>query len=153
MAFAYDAVLFDLYGTLVDDVGKPAAGVHALLASLAGARWGVVTSCPRKLAERLLSLGAIDVPLLVGADDVAANKPAPDGYLLAAKRLAVEPEKTLVIEDSVAGITAGRAAGMDVVAILRGRAPEMAHAATFSVKDLAALQLIVTDGEIQLEGV
>ena len=153
MAFAYDAVLFDLYGTLVDDVGEPAPGVHDLLLSIVGARWGVVTSCPRKLAERLLSLGAIDVPLLVGADDVSANKPAPDGYLLAAKRLAVEPEKTLVIEDSVSGISAALAAGMDVVAILRGRAPEMAHAATFSVKDLAALQLTVVRGEIQLEGV
>jgi beta-phosphoglucomutase-like phosphatase (HAD superfamily) len=153
MAFAYDAVLFDLYGTLVDDVGKPAAGVHDLLASLEGARWGVVTSCPRRLAEKLLSLGAIAVPLLVGADDVAANKPAPDGYLLAAKRLAVEPERTLVIEDSVAGISAGLSAGMDVVAILRGRAPDMAHEATFSVKDLAALRLTVAGAEIQLEGV
>lgn len=153
MAFAYDAVLFDLYGTLVDDAGEPAAGVHGLLASLEGARWGVVTSCPRRLAERLLSLGAIDVPLLVGADDVVANKPAPDGYLLAAKRLAVEPERTLVIEDSVAGISAGLAAGMDVVAILRGRAPDMGHAATFSVKDLATLRLTVAGDEIQLEGV
>ena len=124
-----------------------------MLAALEGARWGVVTSCPRRLAKRLLSLGAIDVPLLIGADDVSANKPAPDGYLLAAKRLAVEPERTLVIEDSVAGITAGRSAGMDVVAILRGRAPEMALAATFSVKDLAALRLTVAGEEIELEGV
>jgi beta-phosphoglucomutase-like phosphatase (HAD superfamily) len=153
MAFAYDAVLFDLYGTLVDDVGAPAAGVHDLLASLEGARWGVVTSCPRRLAEKLLSLGAIAVPLLVGADDVAATKPAPDGYLLAAKRLAVEPERTLVIEDSAAGISAGLSAGMDVVVILRGRAPDMAHAATFSVKDLATLRLTVAGCEIQLEGV
>ncbi|HEY1610270.1 MAG TPA: HAD family hydrolase [Paraburkholderia sp.] len=153
MAFAYDAVLFDLYGTLVDDAGEPAVGVHDVLASLLGGRWGVVTSCPRQLAERLLKYGAIDVPLLVGADDVAANKPAPDGYLLAAKRLSVEPEKTLVIEDSVSGISAGRAAGMDVVAILRGRAPEMARAATFSVKNLAALRFTVAGGEIQLEGV
>jgi sugar-phosphatase len=153
MAFAYDAVLFDLFGTLVDDAGDPAAGVHDLLTALEGARWGVVTSCPRRLAERLLSLGAIEVPLLVGADDVSANKPAPDGYLLAAKRLAVEPQRTLVIEDSVAGISAGVSAGMDVVAILRGRAPEIAHAATFSVKDLAALRLSVAGGEIQLEGV
>lgn len=49
-------------------------------------------------------------------DDVENGKPAPDLYLKAAKALNVEPEDCLVIEDSVAGITAGRAAGMRVLA-------------------------------------
>jgi sugar-phosphatase len=154
MAFDYDAVLFDLYGTLVDDAGDAAYGARELLEALRETRWGVVTSCPRRLAETLLTRGGIpNPPLLIGADDVGSNKPAPDGYLLAAKRLAVEPKRTLVIEDSVAGIAAGRAAGMDVVAILRGRAPELARAATFSVADLAALRLTVVGDGIELGGV
>ncbi|NLQ18620.1 HAD family hydrolase [Marinomonas sp. M1K-6] len=49
-------------------------------------------------------------------EDVEHGKPAPDLYLKAAKALNVEPEDCLVIEDSVAGITAGRAAGMRVLA-------------------------------------
>jgi mannitol-1-/sugar-/sorbitol-6-phosphatase len=152
MSFAYDAVLFDLFGTLVDDVGDPACGVHGLLDSLEGARWGVVTSCPRRMAERLLAHAGIVAPqVLIGADDVAANKPAPDGYLLAARRLCVEAKQALVVEDSAAGIAAGLAAGMDVVAILRGRAPEMARAATFSVMDLASLQLTASGAGVELE--
>ncbi|MGO2355484.1 MAG: HAD family hydrolase [Marinomonas foliarum] len=49
-------------------------------------------------------------------EDVENGKPAPDLYLKAAKALNVAPEDCLVIEDSIAGITAGRAAGMRVLA-------------------------------------
>lgn len=49
-------------------------------------------------------------------EDVDYGKPAPDLYLKAAKALNVSPEDCLVIEDSVAGISAGRAAGMRVLA-------------------------------------
>jgi mannitol-1-/sugar-/sorbitol-6-phosphatase len=152
MPFVYEAVFFDLYGTLVDHAGEPAEGVHDVIAGLRAARWAIVTSCPRRLAETLLARGGIAAPpLLIGAEDVGANKPAPDGYLLAARRLGVEPEKALVVEDSASGIAAGRAAGMDVVAVLRGRAPDVARAATFSVKNLAALRLAIADDGIQLE--
>jgi sugar-phosphatase len=154
MPFTYDAVLFDLYGTLIDDAGEPAAGVHALLEGLRSARWAVVTSCPRRLAQKLLAgAGIVSPPILIGADDVAHNKPAPDGYLQAARRLEIDARKALVVEDSVAGIAAGRAAGMDVVALLRGRAPELARAATFSVADLGAVRLSVTGAGIELDGV
>lgn len=49
-------------------------------------------------------------------EDVENGKPAPDLYLKAAEALNVAPEDCLVIEDSIAGITAGRAAGMRVLA-------------------------------------
>ena len=49
-------------------------------------------------------------------EDVAQGKPAPDLYLKAAAALNVAPEDCLVIEDSVAGIKAGKAAGMRVLA-------------------------------------
>lgn len=47
-------------------------------------------------------------------DDVPNPKPHPDLYLMAAKSLNVAPEQCLVIEDSIAGISAGVAAGMTV---------------------------------------
>jgi HAD superfamily hydrolase (TIGR01509 family) len=47
---------------------------------------------------------------------VARDKPAPDCYLLAAQRLGVNPQDCWVIEDSLAGVAAGRAAGMRVIA-------------------------------------
>ena len=45
------------------------------------------------------------------------GKPAPDGYLLAAKRLAVTPEQAVVFEDAPAGVVSGRAAGCAVIGV------------------------------------
>ncbi|MFF3223242.1 HAD-IA family hydrolase [Nocardia suismassiliense] len=47
----------------------------------------------------------------ITAADVAAGKPAPDGYLLAAHKLGRPIEHCVVFEDSVAGVAAGIAAG------------------------------------------
>ena len=52
---------------------------------------------------------------MFSADIVAEPKPAPDLYLYAAAQLGVTPGRCLVIEDSVPGTTAARAAGMTVV--------------------------------------
>ena len=46
---------------------------------------------------------------------VARGKPAPDLFLYAAERMQVDPHRTLVIEDSVSGVKAGKAAGMSVL--------------------------------------
>lgn len=59
---------------------------------------------------------------IVGADDVTHGKPAPEPYLTALARLravrpGLRPEECLVVEDSMAGIAAGRAAGMRVVGV------------------------------------
>jgi HAD superfamily hydrolase (TIGR01509 family) len=48
----------------------------------------------------------------VSRNDVALGKPAPDGYLAAAKALAISPDQCLVIEDSITGAIAGLTAGM-----------------------------------------
>ena len=48
--------------------------------------------------------------------------PAPDGYLAAAARLGFPPDQTIVIEDSAAGIAAGRAAGAATVIGVGARA-------------------------------
>jgi HAD superfamily hydrolase (TIGR01509 family) len=55
--------------------------------------------------------------LCVSASDVTHGKPAPDIFLHTAKLLNIEPTACCVIEDSAAGVTAARAAGMDVIAI------------------------------------
>ncbi len=53
----------------------------------------------------------------VTGEEVLSRKPAPDIFVEAAKKLFVEPEECIVIEDSAAGIQAGLEAGMKVVAI------------------------------------
>lgn len=112
----YDAVLFDLFGTLVTERGQAIRGAHALLEGLPDARWAIVTSCPRGLASELLRRARLPTPqVLVTAEDVRENKPAPDGYLYAALRLSVQPPDCVVFEDSTAGVTAAHAAGMAVI--------------------------------------
>jgi len=51
---------------------------------------------------------------------VARGKPAPDLFLYAAERMKVDPDRTLVIEDSVSGVKAGKAAGMTVWGFVGG---------------------------------
>ena len=52
---------------------------------------------------------------------VERGKPAPDLFLYAAARMRADPRRTLVIEDSVSGVTAGKAAGMTVWGFVGGR--------------------------------
>ncbi|WP_321930321.1 HAD family hydrolase [Paraburkholderia guartelaensis] len=54
------------------------------------------------------------------ADIVARPKPAPDVYLAAAQGMDVSPAACLVVEDSVTGVSAARAAGMTVLGFVGG---------------------------------
>lgn len=118
----YDALLFDLYGTLVGDDGVAQEGAAEALRAAAAGRYAVVTSCPLRVARRLLQLADLPAPaVLVTAEDVTNSKPAPDCYLLAAERLGARADRCLVLEDTEHGVAAARAAGMDVIAIGRDR--------------------------------
>ena len=54
---------------------------------------------------------------IVSSEDVSLPKPSPEIFLLASKKLNVEPKYCCVIEDTINGVKAGKAAGMNVVAI------------------------------------
>jgi sugar-phosphatase len=93
-------------------------GASELLASLPADRWAVVTSAIRDLASRrIASVGLPGPSVLVGGDDVVRGKPSPEGYLQAAERLAVDVRRSVVIEDTPAGVEAGRAAGARVIGL------------------------------------
>ena len=51
---------------------------------------------------------------------VERGKPAPDLFLHAAERMQADPRRTLVIEDSISGVAAGKAAGMTVWGFVGG---------------------------------
>jgi sugar-phosphatase len=96
----------------------PIAGAAAFLAGIPEGRWAIVTSASRALAEARLARAGIAVPpVLVTADDVARGKPDPACFLLGAARLGVDAAHCLVFEDTVAGLTAGDAAGAAGLAI------------------------------------
>jgi sugar-phosphatase len=106
-----------------DDVSDVTAGpgAHELLSGLGRLRlpWAVVTSADAKLARIRLAAAGVVPPVLVTVDDVRAGKPDPEGYRLAADRLATDPGQCLVVEDAEPGVAAGRAAGA-LVAGLKG---------------------------------
>ncbi len=86
-----------------------------------GARWplGLASSSPpeiiRMVLERAGLAGAFGA--VASSDEVAAGKPAPDVYLLAAARLGVAPASSVAIEDSSNGLRSAAAAGYRVIAI------------------------------------
>jgi sugar-phosphatase len=93
-------------------------GASDLLSALPADRWALVTSASRVLAlRRMASVGLPDPMVLVGADDVVAGKPSPEGYLQAAERLGVDARRSVVIEDTPAGAEAGRSAGARVIGL------------------------------------
>jgi len=138
----YHAVIFDLYGTLVDGSGRATPGALERVAECRGAKWAIVTSATQQLARYLLASAGIVVPeVLITGDDVARNKPAPDGYTTAVEKLGVICKRALAIEDTQSGIASARAAGLDVIAVLYGRRASFAASATFTVADLTKLRL------------
>lgn len=84
-----------------------------------GAAIGVASGGIREdVLDTLQTIGLGDFfPVVVTAEDVKRAKPAPDLFLLAAKRMGVAPFECLVIEDSPLGIEGAELAGMDSVLV------------------------------------
>ena len=96
----------------------PIAGAEAFLASLDGLPHALVTSADDALARaRMGAAGLALPPVAVTAEHVTLSKPDPEGFLLGAKLLGIAPEDCIVFEDSEAGVSAGLAAGMQVIGV------------------------------------
>lgn len=117
--------------------------VRATLGDLAAGAVPVAicTSSGRAYLDRLLSLRGLGerVAATVAREDTDEHKPRPAPYLLAARRLGVDPEACVVVEDTPTGIAAARAAGMRVVAVDRGLG-----------LDLSAAHAVVTEVSTQV---
>lgn len=103
--------------------------LEAVKAAQEHAKWAVVTSASRRLAQMRLRAGGFpEPPILVSADDIVHGKPDPEGFLMAARGLGVSPEECLVFEDTPAGLLAGASAGAAVIGLTT----------TFAAHDLPA---------------
>src|SRR5262245_28538900 len=82
------------------------------------------SSHPAVIAAALETAGLRDVfGAVVSSDEVAHGKPEPDVFLEAARRLAVEPSRAAVVEGSLNGLRAGRAAGMTTILVPNASIP------------------------------
>ncbi len=112
-------------GQLMTDGGihwRPGARDLLVAVRRAGLRTALVTTTARRIAGLVLDriaadLGADPFDATVCGDEAGARKPDPAPYLAAAAALDVDPAACLVIEDSLAGVTAGLAAGAAVLGV------------------------------------
>lgn len=96
---------------------KPVRGMRELLGTLR-APWCVASSGGHDKMAVTLAITGLDKlagDRVFSAVDVARAKPAPDLFLLAARAMGVAPRRSLVVEDSVVGIEAARAASMRAI--------------------------------------
>jgi sugar-phosphatase len=115
-------------------------GARELLSAMDTLPWAVVTSMdPVQLAARAKAAGIPLPDVVVTALDVDAGKPDPAGYLLAARRLNVDPRACVIIEDAPAGVQAGRAAGATVIAVTTSHAHQALREADLIIPDLTAI--------------
>ena len=96
-----------------------ATAALAVFQDCLSARWAVVTSADRTLAEARIRAAGLPLPRqLITAELTPFGKPAPDPYLYAADALGMAPADCLVVEDSAAGVRSGRSAGCAVLGVL-----------------------------------
>jgi HAD superfamily hydrolase (TIGR01509 family) len=118
-ARAFHSFLWERTDVALDDL-EVRPGVSALIDQARAAGWKVAIGSGqsgRRVERGLRRLGLYErFDAIVTGDDVAHGKPAPDVFLEAARRLAVEPADCVVIEDSPPGCAAAMAAGMKLIA-------------------------------------
>ncbi|CAH0246012.1 Sugar phosphatase YfbT [Massilia sp. Bi118] len=130
----------------IDDVAgiEAIAGASAFLASLPRGRWAIVTSAPRLLAEARIAAAGLPLPeVLVAAEDVERGKPAPDPFLLGARKLGVAPADCLVFEDTLAGLQSAASAGMASIVVTVTHAHPLETNVT-AMLDYEALRVVRT---------
>ncbi|HEX4945101.1 MAG TPA: HAD family phosphatase [Blastocatellia bacterium] len=120
----------------------------------------IASGALRSEIEFVLERGAIReyFPVIVAAEDVSECKPDPEGYLKALEQLnatrsdVIAAHECLVIEDSIAGIEAAKAAGMKCLAVTNSYKAEELHAADKVVASLEAITLETLFAEQQFGG-
>jgi sugar-phosphatase len=133
----------------VEDVVAIPGALAAVQAAQSG-KWGVVTSANRSLAEVRLRTTGFPIPdVFISADDIHEGKPCPECYLLGAKGLGLDPQDCVVFEDAIAGVQAGRAAGMTVVGVMTNLQAE-ALSAQVHIPDFRGVT-ITRDAETSFE--
>jgi HAD superfamily hydrolase (TIGR01509 family) len=119
------------YGQLSQAVVAPYDGIAAVLDELRGLGHPIVvlTGASARAALILLSAASLAVDLLVGGDQIAHPKPAPDGLMAVAQRLGLETAGLAYIGDAPMDLLAARAAGARSVAAAWGHLYDPGEAA------------------------
>ena len=109
---------------------KAITGVAAAIAAIDLPKCVASSGTPEKIRHGLECAGLYEqlAPHIFSATQVKRGKPAPDLFLFAAEQMRAAPERCVVIEDSVPGVTGARAAGMTVLGFHGGSHCQPGHA-------------------------
>ncbi|HTI70158.1 MAG TPA: HAD family phosphatase [Candidatus Limnocylindria bacterium] len=121
-------------------------GAERLIRKLHGtSRLAVASGSLHSVIEAVLKLNGLRpfFDAVSSVEDVARSKPAPDVFLHAAASLKVDPKDCCVIEDSTAGVQAGLAAGMTVIAITNSFPADQLKAAHYIVRDYDEIERLL----------
>lgn len=129
----------EIYRELYRAHQKPVEGLVTFLikAQKAGLKVGVGSSAPPENIN--FTLDSLDLrkyfSAIVNGSEVNTGKPHPEVYLKLAEKLAVDPAESIVLEDAMAGIEAGKKAGAKVVGL----------ATTHAAHELGHTDLVIND--------
>jgi HAD superfamily hydrolase (TIGR01509 family) len=107
----------------LSDIVPLFGGAVELLETLHGRiKIALATMSSRKVVDKLLPEKRIEgyFDVVVTADEIVKSKPDPEVFLVSAAKLGVKPEDCVVVEDSVFGVRAAKAAGMKCIAVSSG---------------------------------
>ena len=113
----------ELINVMAEKVRKKAVfmpGAEALIKNLhvIGVPMALVSASPRIIVDAALAhIQPLPFSTTISSDDVKRTKPDPEGYLKAAHELKVDIGNSLILEDSLTGVTAARASGAKVIAV------------------------------------
>jgi beta-phosphoglucomutase family hydrolase len=129
---------------------RPLPGAVELIKSLMEHKFkmAIASSAPMENIQLVTRSLGIDncFQAIVTGQDVAEGKPSPQGFLLAAQRLGVEPKNCVVIEDAVAGVAAAKTAGMRCLAITSNHPRQSLKQADLIVDTLKAVSINDIEG-------
>lgn len=133
---------YDIYLEIIKGNLKPLPGAKEFIenckkmnkknAVASSADWRKVKG---NLAE--IKIPAETFNAVVAGEDVKNKKPAPDIFLLAAKKIGLDSKDCLVVEDALSGIKAAKAAGYKCLVITSSFTPQQLAGADFYAPDLA----------------
>ena len=135
-----------IYREIIIESGiDPLPGVTQLLATLKeeNIRCSIGSSTPTKNIETVISMiGLSDhFNAITAAEDVKNGKPDPEVFLTAAKKINVNPEKCIVVEDAHVGIEAALSAKMRVIAVATTHQIDQLGRAHLAVESLEQVKI------------
>ncbi|MBR4749247.1 MAG: HAD-IA family hydrolase [Abditibacteriota bacterium] len=135
---------YAIYCDIIKGSLKPMNGVYDFVTDCRKKGLKLAVASSADLVKVRANLAEIGLPFesfdtVINGLDIERKKPAPDIFLLAARRLGLRPEDCLVVEDAVNGVEAAKNAGMTALGILSSFTKEELCLADYHARDLSCV--------------